>query len=333
MATHKNYFEIEARTYFELGLRKGELFGDFLHRTLADRRSDGDWAEHVREAHGYLDAAVAVFPHLVDELRGYAQAARAPFDELWSLSLEDEVGEMAHDHCTTVVTNGGSLVAHNEDWDDDAEDTICVLRKRVGDLKMLELYYLNTLGGNAISINSHGYIHAINSLSHKDYQQGVPKTVVARWLSETKSPEADFQQLAKMKRASGYHHTMVGLDNGQIWSIECSATQQKLTKPVAPFIHTNHYLTDLATFEDRHDEPVPGTETRYETAIEKAHDPMSSDGACSLMSDRSSGRSRSIFNERTIARMIVDSRQRTASVWLLREDEKGWISYGIDQTK
>lgn len=326
--THRNYFEIEADSYFELGARKGELFRRYSQRILRWRKRDHNWSDSVRRAQAYLRSANDAFPHLVEELRGYAQSAQVPFDELWALSLEDEVGEFVHEKCTTVITNNGSLIAHNEDWDDDAEEAVCVLKKTIGDLRMLELYYFNTLGGNAISINSHGFVHSINSVSHSDRQVGVPKNIVARWLSETNSPESDYRRLTELKRASGYHHCLTGLD-GQIWSIECSATRQVMARPKPPFVHTNHYLSELSALEGNRNDLVPGSRSRYRCASENARESMTMDSITDLASDRSEGRSRSVFNRRTIARMIVDVRRMKANIWLLREQNRGWISYDI----
>jgi hypothetical protein len=328
MSKHQHYYELEADSYRELGLRRGEMFGEFLRRTLNERREDRDWNETVARAQEYLAPAGAAFPQYVDELKGYAEAANAPFGELWALSLEDEVTDESYERCTTVVTNHGALIAHNEDWDDDAEDQICVVSKRVGNLRSFELYYLNTLGGNSISINSNGYVHAINSLSHTDGQIGVPKNLVARWLSETRSPDSDYEKLTELRRASGYHHTLVSLD-GRIWSIECSATEQKLLRPTPPFIHTNHFLTDLRRFEGRRRDLVPGTRTRYETAEECLEESMDWDDVEELVSDTSEGDDDSVFNERTIARMIVDVRHMEANVWLSREENKGWLTYDL----
>lgn len=328
MSTHKHYYELEADNYHELGLRRGELFGESLRRTLDERRRHRNWLETVERAKKYLEPSTAAFPQYVEELKGYAEAAKVSFDDLWALSLEDEVTDDHYERCTTVVTNHGALIAHNEDWDDDAEDYICVLRKRVGDLQSFELYYLNTLGGNAISINSNGYVHAINSLTHTDTQLGVPKNLIARWLSETKAPDEDYARLSQLKRASGYHHTIVSLD-GRIWSIECSATQQKLSRPEPPFVHTNHFLTDLKQFEGRRNDLVPGTRTRYRSAEQNVEELMSVDDVEDLVSDSSYGDYESVFNERTIARMIIDVRQMVANVWLLREESKGWINYDL----
>lgn len=328
MTTHTNYFEIEADNHHELGLRRGEVFGEYLRRSLKERRRDRRWSETVERAQRYLGVAIDAFPEFVAELKSYAESAKSPFEELWTLSLEDEVTEGTYDRCTTIVTNHGALVAHNEDWDDDALESICVLRRRLGKLQTFELYYLNTLGGNAISINSNGYIHAVNALSHTDRQLGVPKNLVARWFAETRSPDADFEKLTRLKRASGYHHTLVSLD-GRIWSIECSATAQSMSRPDPPFVHTNHFLTDLSRFESGRDEQVPGTRSRYEAAERSVEESMTIDDVEEVVSDTSRGDSRSIFNERTIARMIVDVRRMEANVWLLREDDKGWITYDL----
>jgi len=35
-------------------------------------------------------------------------------------------------------------------------------------------------------------------------------------------------------------------------------------------------------------------------------------------------------SEKTIAQMIVDLERLVAYVWLLREEEKGWVEYKID---
>lgn len=328
MANHQHYYELEADSYHELGVRRGELFGDSLRRTLGERRRQRDWQNVVEQAKTYLKPSEAAFPQYVDELRGYAEAGGAAFDDLWALSLEDEVTDDHYERCTTVVTNHGALIAHNEDWDEDAEDQICIIRKRVGDLRSFELYYLNTLGGNAISINSNGYVHAVNSLTHTDKQVGVPKNLVARWLSETKSPDADYEKLAQLQRASGYHHTIVSLD-GRIWSIECSATKQKLVRPELPFVHTNHFLTDLKQFEGRRRELVPGTRTRYRQAEDNVEESMSVDDVEELVSDDSEGDYESVFNERTIGRAIVDVRSMAANIWMLREENKGWLTYDL----
>ncbi|MGD9212021.1 MAG: C45 family autoproteolytic acyltransferase/hydrolase, partial [Desulfobacteraceae bacterium] len=242
---HKNYYEIRAKNYFDLGFQEGQLFGVFLRQSVKQQKklSYGDTGLLTR-AKAYLKITKRMFPYLLEELEGYAEGARVPFDDLWLLSLEDELFPSMYEKCTTVITNHGLLIAHNEDWDVEAMDAICVLKKTVQGLTILELYYLNTLGGNAISVNSNGFVQTINTLTHSDTQIGVPKNIIARWLSETNDPESDFKRLEMIQRASGYSHNFCRTD-GAIWNFECSAKEQILLCPNAPFIHTNHFLTRL----------------------------------------------------------------------------------------
>ncbi len=327
MKTHRNYFEIEAESYFDLGRSKGELFDDFLRASLADRKADRRWKSDLSRAGAYVVPAAKAFPHLIEEAHGYAEGARVCFEEVWLLMLEDELAESAPEKCTTLITNHGAMIGHNEDWEPGAQEAVCVMNKKIGELRIFELFYMNTLGGNSISINSNGYVHAINSLSHTDSQVGVPRNLVARWMSETASPERDYERLAGLKRASGYHHNLVNLD-GRIWSMECSAARQNLTRPQAPFVHTNHFLTNLSTFEDD-DEEVPGTRTRYRCAMAKIQETMSVSAVQKLLGDTTEGRTKSIFNERTIASMVIDIPAMRVHVWLGRERDKGWVSYPI----
>lgn len=318
---HANYFEIRADSFYDLGLRVGRQFGHAMRQFVAaEKRRNQD----VTPYRSTVETTTRTFPHLVEETRGYADGAGVTFEDVW-IGLEDD--ELETERCTTIVTNAGLLVAHNEDWDVSSSDAICVLRKTVRDLTIFELFYLNTLGGNAISINSHGFVHAVNSLNHRDRQIGIPENVVSRWLSETRCPESDARKLQTIERASGYSHTLVRQD-GKTWNIECTSKEHRLTTPSPPFVHTNHFLTGLESLGDG--ENMLGTFERYACATSKTRAALSADEAKELMSDTSEGPTRSLFNASTIARMIVDLETTEAHVWLRREQEKGWVTYGLD---
>jgi isopenicillin-N N-acyltransferase-like protein len=325
--THRHYHQLEAPSYFEMGLRKAELFSDALHEELEERKSHDDWGYALVRARRYLEPARQVFPQLIQELEGYAQGARIPLDEMWLLSLEDELDESNYDRCTTIVTNGGTLIGHNEDWSAEARESVCLLRRSIDGRATLELFYYSTLGGNAISINSNGFVHAVNSLSHNDHRVGVSRNVVARWLSETQNPERDFRDLSRLTRAAGYHHTVASLD-GTLWSVECSARDQRVQRPAVPFVHTNHYLTDVAPYEDEGD--YQGTYTRYRSASQLVRPQMTVSEMQQLLRNSSDGAYSSIFNERTIASVVLDLAEQQAHVWLARETQSQWITYSLE---
>ena len=98
-----------------------------------------------------------------------------------------------HEKCTTFVINNGQKLSPIMKIGKDSKNDIYILRKTIKDTTLLELYYYNTLGGISISINSFGLVQAINTLEHIDSQIGVPRNIIARWLSETKDPEMDYE--------------------------------------------------------------------------------------------------------------------------------------------
>jgi len=322
---HTNYFEIKADSFYDLGLQEGQLFKQSLINSINKAKQHKSWGLLVSKSKSYLEPTQKAFPHLIKELQGYAKGAGILFDDLWARILKTELPDIGK--CTTVITNSGKLVAHNEDWDANSKDSICVMKKSVGDLTIFELFYFNTLGGNTVSVNSHGIVQSINTLTHTDERVGIPRNIMARWMSETKNPTDDFTKFSTLSRASGYSHNFVDV-RGNVYSLESSAFKHTFKNVASPFVHTNHYLSELKELE--HDDNLCGTFDRYEFAYQNTKKSMSLNGLQQLMDDKSKGSKISVFNERTIARMIVDLEKFAAYVWLLRESEKGWIQYDID---
>ena len=125
---HQNYFEIKADSHRELGAKLGSLFGDVLKETINRKKQIVDWEKAGEQARQYLELTKKTFPEYIEELEGYAEAAGADFNDLWTLSLEDEIN--CEEKCTTVITNDGKLIAHNEDWEPSYASNICVLAGR-----------------------------------------------------------------------------------------------------------------------------------------------------------------------------------------------------------
>ena len=328
-AMHRNYHEVAGNTHAELGRALGILFGPVVRGYLKDEQGSRSWRARTREAEKLLSHTSKYFPAYVDELRAYADAARVSLLDLWTLSIEDELDGDDTEKCTTVVSNAGRLISHNEDWDTDAADDICIVKKRCGPVTTLELYYYGCpLGGTALSICSQGFVQAINSLNCSDWQSGVPKIVLGRRLSELADAGTELDRVLSIPRSSGFAHNLVHR-SGAVAAVECSATRQVVHRPAIPFVHTNHMLQPaLRSVEGTHD--GKSTFMRYDTASELVRYAMDRADLVRLASDDTCGKTHSIFNRNTIARAIVDLDQRTASFWLKREAHKGWIDYPID---
>lgn len=326
---HVSYHEVKAGNPAELGAKLGGVFGGFVCESVAEAREEENWSRKVAIAGQQIAITRRHLPRYVDEVEAYARAAGLPLAHVWVVMCEDELDDLATEKCTTVVTNGGSLLSHNEDWDEDAAEAICVLRRTLAGRTTLELHYYNTpLGGSALSVNSHGVVQAINSLSHSDGQIGVPRNVIARWLSETRDPEGDFRRLRQLLRSAGYNHVLVG-GRGQVFDIECSATRQVMFRPALPYAHTNHFLSDeLADLEGA--ETGDSTYRRYRSACALLKDPMTLDEMFALNSDAAHGKQASIMNRDTIGKVVVDLEARVAHIWLSREARAGWVAYPLD---
>ncbi|MGE3712688.1 MAG: carcinine hydrolase/isopenicillin-N N-acyltransferase family protein, partial [Hyphomicrobiaceae bacterium] len=209
--THRNYHEIVARDPADCGRQLGRLFGSIVNGYVADASANPGWQRLKRNAAPLLEAAAGYFPDCIEELDAYAKTAGIPLIDLWTMSIEDELEEDdEYEKCTTIVTNGGRLIGHNEDWDEDSAEDICILKKTCGDITTLELYYYGSpLGGTAVSICSRGYIQAINSLHHSDMQVGVPKLILARRIAEIENAEVELPRILEIPRSSGFAHNLI----------------------------------------------------------------------------------------------------------------------------
>ncbi len=335
---HKNFYKFQAKDNFELGVLMGEKFFDVAKRTVSEAIKESAWEIKIERAKKFLKFNQEYFPQYIDELQGYAKGANVNFLDLYTLSLEDEVNQdHLHEKCTTVITNGGKLLAHNEDWDKGSEDKICVVEKTIGDKTILELFYFNTLGGNSVSINSDGYIVAINSMISNDIGPpegpGVSKNFVSRWFSESNNPDSDIAKLKNMPRSQGHNINILDI-NGALWNIEYTPNHLIDSRPESPFVHSNHYLSKLSRYEANTNKN--GTFDRYKYAKENIRPQMNLEEITELGNDNSYGEKLSLMNERTIAKIIINLSKsevrpptNKAKIWLLRESELGFLDYKI----
>ncbi len=325
---HKNYHEIKAKNNFELGLILGEKFKSISRRLIDEKASEKTWGAKADKAKKYIEITKKYFPQYVEELEGYAAGMEADFMELWTRSLEDEFDEEpGMEKCTTFITNGGKTIAHNEDWEPDSGDNLCLLKKTVGGKTIFEIYYFCTLGGNALSINSSGHALVVNTLHHKDKGIGVPRNVIARALSETNNPNKDFERFFSLPRSSGLNYVLVNTA-GAVWDIESTAQKHIMIKPPLPFIHTNHYLTELKDLEAAGE--FKGSRERFNAAQARVKEKMSAAEILDVMNDASNGPVNGIDNERTVAKAMIDFDNLSTKVWLARESETGWVGYELD---
>jgi len=310
----------------------GETFRSQASQALKVAKVEPYWEERKKNSQLLLSLSQPLFPQYFEELQGYAHGANIDFLDFWTLALEDDslsnldsVSISEHAKCTTAVINDGFTLVHSEDhFEPGLEESICLIKKQIGNFSSFEIFYYNTLGGSSVGFNSNGFAQAINTLLNTPIRIGVPKNLLARYLFDTNDPAASFNWLKTLRIGSGFSHLIID-PHGRIYNIEFSVAQSLFIEKSSPHYHTNHcLLTEGYPTQDDY-----GTLSRLEYAQSHITEDVDTDLIPQLVQDQSLGADKSIHNERTIAQMIIDQHNQSARVWLKREKEMGWIEYSL----
>ena len=113
---------------------------------------------------------------------------------------------------------------------------------------------------------------------------------------------------------------------GSALSVESSSAGITIGRAPLPFVHTNHYLSELA---DMQTFASGSSKRRYDVAKERLSSRMTIPGIKRLMADHSRG-NKSIQSAATIGKMIVDFPHRQAEVWLKRDPKGGFTKVPLD---
>lgn len=320
MRTHAAYLDISAPTHAAFGEQLGKRLADLAAHDAAALQARPDYADLKLRAEPYLDSARETHPQLVDQVTGYARGAGIAFEDAWLLSLEDEL--VPNERCTTVLTNGGKLLGHNEDWDvADAAERLFVLRRKIGAEETLELYYRNTLGGNACGVNGRGLVFAVNSPPGEDTRAGLPRNFTARDAADAPNADEAVDRATCDHRASGFGYLFVDAE-GTVSAVETTATDASVTAPTLPHCHTNHLL------DAKLNQPGSKYSQARLAAAQRAVRGQMPEAALELvLANKVGWPDSSLFNQNTVGRVIADLDKRVFRVWLKREADAGWIDY------
>jgi len=234
-------------------------------------------------------------PRAVDMLRGIAEGAGAPFEQLLALNCSEEttcaaawVWPPAEGHCTSFAFVAGerTVAGHNEDWYPDDIEALVVRRVRVkGGAEFISVgpaYYLPITG-----VTARGFSSAANTVYYRDERVGVPNNVVLAGVLEADGLEGAAALIAGARRARGSNHLFAD-ETGRIQDVETSATRLAHLDGGVCFAHTNHYVSPELSPEDAsRSEGSPQRLARaYEllaTGLDAAADPI--DLAMSVLRD------------------------------------------------
>lgn len=246
-----------------------------------------DWNAATARARLHLPYAEEFYPDFVDEIRGYSEGAKMPFDDAFTMCAHELLSLGGFRGCTDIVANdhvtldGNVLVAHNEDWSSDCVDTVVLLHaKPKGKPEFFTTSYAGLLP--SCGMNSAGISLTGNALEPNDTRLGIPKIFPCRKVMEARRIGEALEYAMPAARASSYNNIVCD-KNGEMYSLEGSATDCAWFYALDGYlVHTNHYTAErMLKFES-----APSTTAcsifRYNRALRLVEDQLGSVSVDSL---------------------------------------------------
>jgi isopenicillin-N N-acyltransferase like protein len=214
----------------------------------------------------YLPVIEAFEPTYIEEMRGIAEGANVPFEDIALLNARTEILKLANpeirarlktpedpDGCTGVVVlpqaaGAGRLIhAQNWDWKRECAETAVVLKVRRDDgpdlMTFTEAGALGRCGFNAVGIA----ITANYLESDRDYRQvGVPLALIRRKVLENEHV-ALAMRTVYCTRKSAANNMIVSHRDGVAIDFECAPDETFQVHPDRGLlVHANHFVSPVA---------------------------------------------------------------------------------------
>ncbi len=258
-------------THYEVGYQIGVAARDALGAMYAETRTEyGDkWSALLRASAPFLAATQKHLPKVLEEMRGCADGARIPFDDLFLMSIEELLYEEVRGFESERITpsnpkgcsdlaaappatwDGHVWLAHNNDLSKSSIHQLFVTHLRVnGEPEILAV----TVGGLFISIgmNNAGICLTGNQLNANDSRVGVPRLLIVRDILAQTNLDNALASALHPERASSYNN-IISSGDSRIVNAEGSATSAALSwsfENGGTLAHTNHYLdANMLPFE------------------------------------------------------------------------------------
>lgn len=256
-------------------IERGQIHGESLKSKIHDllggwryaiekttSRSIADWASDFKAHTKFLPLTKALAPDLVEEIRGIAEGADVPFDELFMFNCTDEnqwfLEYRGYDlalpgakGCSALANESAPvpLLAQNLDIPG-ATDGFEVLLTIEDSGTTSHVFSIAGVIG-MIGLNSHGFGFVNNSMKQLNQRiDGLPVTMIVRELLKHASTESASEWIQNVPHATGQNWILGGTDG--IAMFEGSANEVALIKADehGHFLHTNHPIKNADLNED-----------------------------------------------------------------------------------
>jgi len=168
------------------------------------------WDGAIIQAKKYIPFAEERYPQYVDEMKGIAEGANVPYEEIRVVNaMEAVTSDALHlTKCTSFAVNqsmtakGNVLIAHNEDWTPDEEpDVFLVHANPVDEPPFLAMTYGGLLPN--IGFNANGISQCCDSVYPNDSRMGIPRVIYSRAVLAASTPADAIKRILVSQRAAG----------------------------------------------------------------------------------------------------------------------------------
>ncbi len=284
----------------ELGYAIGRQFGRQIRESLAENTELADrfrpYHQSVPGRRLYARLLALHEQHYGDyvaELRGCAQGAQVPFEDLWLINLRGEYrgyaaagAEADIGECSTcsLMTADHAAFGHNEDGAQYyLHRSYLIHVQAAGKISFLALCYPGFLPSNAFGANQCGLCYSINNVRPNRIEEGLGRHYLARSLLQATSLDDAVACLGKEPRAAGFNFTLASIAERKILNVEVSPTQIHQQEISGRYFHANHYRHLQL---DQQCEPSSVARQQRAASILESGCPASVDGVIKVLQDQ-----------------------------------------------
>lgn len=239
-------------SHFEVGRQIGISCQSKITHSLAGLREHipvgKTYQRMILESKAYLGVTEKIYPQYIRELKGIAEGADVPFEDVFLMMCEELWETVAWRGCTDMAArgkatmDGTTLIAHTNDLSPDAEADLVILNIQAdGEPEFIGV----SSGAIAISagFNAAGVSLTGNQLDNNDIRAGVPRLVVVRAILASKSISQALNTCLIPERASSYDN-FIADKFGEVYAMEGSATDcEPIYIEHDILAHSNHYIS------------------------------------------------------------------------------------------
>lgn len=202
-------------------------------------------ASALQVVQGSTPYAEQYSPDMVEELRGIAEAARVPFDEIMLLQVRNQLQPDREAGCTSLALNGasvgraGNLVAQN--WDNDPgldPVTIVLTRRPIGKPALMTVTQAGLIA--YIGFNEAGIGVCLNTLPAPARMLGVPHYFTVRRIYESRSLDDAVTAVQRATRAIPANIMLATPQGAADLEVTLEVVHVLRDQQKAGIAHTNH---------------------------------------------------------------------------------------------